>query len=92
MRRDDEAARAPLRAREIGERRHCHRDVRGEIQQQNVASLDRPLYARDQRDAAITRVTRDPRIVELRVVKRDGQCVVAKLGRAINQVDGAVAD
>ena len=83
VRRDDEAATPPFEPREIRERR----DVLGavaEIQQQHVAAFDRPLDAWHEHDAAFGGVRGERPDVELLLVQRDREPLVAQRGGAVD--------
>ena len=88
---DDQPRRWRLSRREIVERPHILRAAL-EVQQQHMASLDCPLDAGDQHDAALGGVGDQPPDVQLPVVQRDRQGVVAQRRGAIDQLGGAVRD
>ena len=86
MRRDDEPRRARLQPGEIGERPHVVRAAR-KVQQQHVASFDGALDARNQHDSALGGVGRESAQIELAVVQRNRQRVVAKRGGVVDQLE-----
>jgi len=55
-----------------------------------MTSPDRPLDAGNQGDAAFPRAVSQTRTLELSVVECDRQCAETELGRAIDDVSGAV--
>jgi hypothetical protein len=76
----------------VRKRRDGHRFTRREIQQQDVPALNRPLDAGDERDAAIPGAVAEALVFELCVVQGDGERTVPKLGCAIDEIRGTVAD
>ena len=78
MRRDDESSVAGLQPRHVVEGLHRLSRGPGEIEKEHVPSLDGALDARNQRDAAFTRVIARAPITELSFVQGDGERVEPK--------------
>ena len=91
MRRHDQTAAAGLERADVRKRRDPG-DLRREIDQEDVLPLDRALDAGQQHDAARRRVALERRRIEIAIVQRDGERVVAERRRVIDQILGAMAD
>ena len=59
---------------------------RAEVQEQDMAPLDRPLDSPNERDAAVRRVGGKRSHIELTVVQRDGKSLIAELGGMVDQL------
>ena len=92
VRRDDEAARiGPLERGDVLERADAGA-VGGEVDEQDVASRDRPLDAGQQQEAARPGMVGMRRRVEVAIVQRDRQRAVAVVGGALDERLDAVRD
>src|SRR5947208_2590696 len=89
MRRDDESALLLFEAPQIVERGHLGGGC-GEIEQQHVLALDRPLDPRYEHNSALYRVVTERRDVELAIVQGDGEGVISERGRTIDQIASCV--
>lgn len=86
VRRDHQAALARLQLRQVGKRTDLV-GAAAEIEQQHMAAFDRPLDAGNQHDVTFRRMGLEPAEIELLLVERDRNGVVAKIGSAIDQVE-----
>ena len=92
MRGDDQSAGLRLQPRDIVKPTHRLGRGRREVEEQDVAPLDRALGTGDERNAALTGIAGNPWVGELGVVERDGERVEAQLGRPGHQIQRAVGN
>ena len=85
MRRDDDPGALPLERRHVIKGPHVL-GVAREIHQEHVAAFDAPLEARNQDDASFGGVGNQWTDIELPIVQRDRQRVVAQRRRAVDQL------
>ena len=89
MRRDHQSRGAGLELRQIVERPHgCA--FRAEVDEQHVPSRDGALDAGEQHQATLARVGQVGSRVEVPVMERDGDDLIAQIGRAVEELDGRV--
>ena len=86
MRRDDESRLPRFQSGKIGKRSHVVCAL-PEIQQQHVATFNRPFDAGYQHEPAIGGVRREAPKIELPVVQRNGQRVVSEHNCTIDQLE-----
>ena len=91
VRRDHQPRGARLQRRNLVERAHG-RAFRSEVDEQHVLSRDRALDAGEQHQATFARIGQVGSGIEVPVMQRDRDDVIAQLGRAIEELGRRVRD